>query len=334
MENNTNNSNNKTPNGLQREATPVRKPRPNPNGARPPQRQMQGQQVQKPRSIVQRQADEPSTPIEKEPEQSKEELALIEAKARKKKTIIISVSIILVLLISVPLIVLYIGDSIVKKDAVVVSLNSKIESLNEKISELEDAVADTTVQEVVKETSLQTVEGSLVPQFVTIDEKVIFPNKFELPNSNDDVNNSNIMVGSKFKFIPSNNWITKLQGATLQLSHPSHINGVLRSVAIKEVIKEEEVMKQIIQDFFVGFPATTINYRKVFLADKVAGMQGVANIEIDGKPSVVTIGFAQKSENALMYLFVYEEDNSAVQSELIDLFINSGSYGDSKIKLE
>lgn len=252
----------------------------------------------------------------------------------KKKIILTVLSIVAVIGISVPLIVMYIGASIVKKDSVVVSLKAQIEGLNEEIEELESAVADTTVQEVIRETSLQTIEGSLVPEFKLLDDKIVFPNKLELPDSDDDINNSNIMLGSKFKFVPSNNWIIKMQGATLNLSHPSDISGVMRSVAIKEPLTDEDIMKELIQNFFIGFPATTIQYRKVFIGDRVGGMQGSATITVDGKENCVIVGFVQRSENAILYLFDYIDNKSSVQTELIDLFINSGSSGDSKVILE
>jgi hypothetical protein len=142
------------------------------------------------------------------------------------------------------------------------------------------------------------------------------------------------MLGSKFKFIPSNNWIIKMQGSTMYMSHPSKIQGVLRSVSISEVIRDEAYLKQLVQDFFVGFPSTTITYRKIFLGDRVAGMQGKAKIVVDDVDHQVIVGFFQRNEYAVTYIYLYEEDNSAVQDELIDLFINSGSYGDNKVILE
>ena len=300
--NNNINSNGKLPNGLQREASPksqqqrVRQANQGQNVARRQSNNNNSNGGAKPK--LQREPDVEPTITNTNNSVNANNNAN-NGKKSKKKIIITVCGIVLTLAIGVPLTVMYIGNRLVERDALVVSLRNNIESLEEEISELEDAVADTTVQEVIKESSLQTVEGSLVPEFVSIDDKVIFPNKLELPDSNDDINNSNIMVGSKFKFIPSNNWIIKMQGATLYMSHPSKINGVLRSVSIAEAIKDEDEMKQLIQDFFVGFPSTTISYRKVFLGDKVAGMQGVANIEVDGKASVVTVGFAQKSENAI-----------------------------------
>ena len=176
-------------------------------------------------------------------------------------------------------------------------------------------------------------------------------------------------------------------------------------------------MKQIIQNFFIGYPETTISYRKVFIDDKIVGMIGGAQVTVkytvdsnteievpveqevdvpyeveeeyeeevpytetvtneDGttsevektrvekktrtvtktekktvtvmekqtktepttmeKDMVINVGFVQKSDYALSFLFVYDADGGSNSQELVDLLLKSGTFGvsGSSLKLE
>lgn len=212
-------------------------------------------------------------------------------------------------------------------------LEGEVESYEKQITLLKQQVNDTTVKEIIPETSLQAVEGSTQLQFMFIADRIVFPNKLQLPDSSDDISNSNIMVGSKFRFVPSDNWLSKMRGSQLDLNHPAKIWGSIKGVILKEKITEAN-MQPLLQQFFIGFPSTTITYRKVFIEDAVAGMLASAPITVEGKDFVVTVGFAQRAENAVLFLFTHEDDKSGVQKELIDLLLRSGTYAESRIKLE
>lgn len=212
-------------------------------------------------------------------------------------------------------------------------LNKQIEGLQAQNKSLTAQLKGMAVTEVAVDSSLRTVAGSNVPTFETIDGLINFPNKLELPNSKDDINNSNVMVGSRFKFNPSANWLMTLDGVNLKLSHPSKIWGSIKSVTIKDIIPEDN-MKPLLQGFFKDFPATTIKYRKAYLDDRVSGMIASASIEVDKKKYVVNVGFVERGENAILLLFANEQTDQVVQQELIDLLVRTGSYGESKIKLE
>lgn len=224
--------------------------------------------------------------------------------------------------------------------ATVLEKNKEIEQKDEQINNLQDEIAqlrvdikNLSVTEVSPETSLKEVEGTEVPVFETIDGKIKFPNTLQLPNSKFDVNNSYVMVGSRFRFNPSNNWLMRLKGTSLEFSHPSKLWGTIKAVSITEPMPFES-MQPLLQNFFNGFPATTITYRKVFIEDAISGLIAKANLTVDGKPHVVNVGFVQRGEFAVLILFDFEDDNSGVQQELIDLLISSGTFGESKLKLE
>jgi len=261
---------------------------------------------------------------------------------KKKQGLILKIGIGVVVIIA-----LYYGFNVLStgmNDKRVVDLNNEVANLesvveekNTKIEELRQAIEDTTVKEVVPITSLQRVEGSEVPQLNLIDGDFIAPNIINLPTVKDDVNNSYIQVGSRFKFTPSDSWIMVSQGTTVEFSHPTKIWGKIKAITQKERVVEAE-MQNVIKEFFVGYPSTTINYRKVFIGDYVVGMLGEAPITVtleDGstKEMVLTTGFIQRGDYGLNILFVYDKDN-IVGKELISALLNSGTFSDSKIVLE
>ncbi|MFL8710813.1 hypothetical protein Q3304_08605 [Clostridioides sp. GD02377] len=212
-------------------------------------------------------------------------------------------------------------------------LNQNIESKDRIIGQLQKDIRGLKITEESPTTSLRSVEGSSVPEFVTIDGKIEFPTRLEMPNSTEAVNNSYILLGNKYRFVPSNNWLVKLQGNTLDCSHPSRVWGNLKAIGMKEEI-QKDVLKEMLKSFFNSFPATNITYREAFIDSRNAGLIANAPITVDKKQYAVNVGVIQKGEYGVLILFVYEDDKSGVQQELIDLLISSGSYADYKISLE
>ena len=325
----------------------------------------------------------------------------------------------------------------------VVNLESEVESLKSTIetnsqnwsaekSKLEQAIADTTVKEVVPITSLQRVEGSQVPELWLIEGDFIAPNLLEIPGTSLGVNDSYVQIGQKFVFKPSDRWVLTSQGATFEFGHPQKIWGKIMALSAKDAMPEAQ-MQDLIQKFFTGYPATEITYRKIFIDDRVVGKIGKAPITVkytvtedeeievpvqqevdipteieeeyeeevpvtekvtnadgttsevpvmetitnaDGttsevqkvekvkktrkvpstekktvtvmqkqtqkkdtpveKQMIVNVGFAQKGDYAINFLFVYDADGGSNSQELVDLLLRSGTYGPqgSSLKLE
>ena len=325
----------------------------------------------------------------------------------------------------------------------VTSLESQVESLNNQIktnqenwsaekSQLEQAIADTTVKEVVPITSLQRVEGSQVPELWLIEGDFIAPNLLEIPGTSLGVNDSYVQIGQKFVFKPSDRWVLTSQGATFEFGHPQKIWGKIMALGAKDIMPEDQ-MQDLIQKFFTGYPATEITYRKIFIDDRVVGKIGKAPITVkytvtedeeievpvqqevdvpteideeyeeevpvtktvtnedgttsevpvmetitnaDGttsevqkvekvkktrkvpstekktvtvmqkqtqkkdtpveKQMIINVGFAQKGDYAINFLFVYDAEGGSTSQELVDLLLRSGTYGPqgSSLKLE
>ena len=66
----------------------------------------------------------------------------------------------------------------------------------------------------------------------------------------------------------------------------------------------------------------------------VSGLFAQADIVIDGKNNSLMVGFVNRGESAVLMMFLYEDNDTGVQKGLVDSFIRSGSFGDSRIRLE
>ena len=159
-----------------------------------------------------------------------------------------------------------ISSRVVELEAEVASLEQTIldnnAAHNAKVEELNQAIADTTVKEVVPTTSLQRIEASQVPELWLIEGDFIAPNPINLPDATESVNDSYMQIGQKFTFRPSDRWVITSQGATYEFGHPQQIWGKIRALSIEELVPEDN-MKTLISDFFVGYPATEITYEKI-----------------------------------------------------------------------
>lgn len=209
-----------------------------------------------------------------------------------------------------------------------------IEALEQNGADLQAQKDGLTVTEVGVETSLKEVEGSNTYAFETIEGKIKFPNKLTIDETQNDANTSYIQVGSTFKYKPSDNWVVRMKGSTMELNHSARIWGNIKSVTYDGERLDEAVMKAKLQGFFNKFPKTTIEYRKIYMEENVVGMLAKANITVDKKPHVVNVGFLTRGETGQLYLFDYEDDQSGVQQELVNLLISSGYVGDTQLTLE
>ena len=173
----------------------------------------------------------------------------------------------------------------------VTSLEAQVNSLNQTIednkaawatkqAEYEQAIADSTVKEYIPETSLQRVEASDVPTLWLPEGDFMAPNALNIPGISESVNDSNIKIGPSFLFKPSDRWIMVSQGTTFEFSHPQKIWGKIKALNIKDSVPEAD-MQNIVKDFFVGYPATTITYRKIFISDYVRGCLGRATVTVN-----------------------------------------------------
>jgi len=211
-------------------------------------------------------------------------------------------------------------------------LQEQVESLEKENAGLQKRLSNMSITEEVVDSSLSIVDNT--PMFnLKEDGKLVFPNRLLIPDSKSDANNSMIRVGTSFVYKPSDNWVYRLRGGSLEVAHPMKIWGVVKAITVNDIVPEEN-MKAILQPFFKDFPKTTISYRKIYFDELAVGMLASAEIPVNNKKNVVNVGFVTYGDYGQLYLFNYEVVDKVTQQELINLLITSGGIGDTKLTLE
>lgn len=214
-------------------------------------------------------------------------------------------------------------------------LEAQVESLQRINAELEAQAS--AGQSKAYSSSLITVEGSGVQEYVTIDNMIKFPRDVGVIDTDDDVANSFMRIGSAYTYSPSNNWETRIDGATAHFNHPQKVWGSIKAIKINNTaIDDPGVVQSLegIQNFLAGQPITNQKTRKIYMSEFHTGYLVSGDMIVDKKKYVVNVGSVLYGDYGSLFLFVYEDNQSGVQQELIDLLITSGKYGDTGIMLQ
>lgn len=229
------------------------------------------------------------------------------------------------------------GCDTIEKDNRIKELETELEeqklAYEQEIADLEEQFDNRTITETKVTTSLQTVNGELLPKFVTIDGNYVFPDTIDVPGATADAAKTFIQVGSRFKFTPSNNWVVKLGGSQIDLQHPAKVYGTIKALNVDDIV-QIDVINEELKSFYSQWTSTSVTYKKAFIDDSNVGMLSYATTTFNDKPTGVVNGIIQRGDAAFSFIFVYEDDYTGVQVELIESFIRSGSFGSDLITIE
>ena len=185
------------------------------------------------------------------------------------------------------------GCDTIEKDKRIKELETEIEEqklyYEQEITELEEQFNNRQITEKKVTTSLQTVDGELVPKFVTIDGNYVFPDTLDVQGSTVDAAKTFIQVGSRFKFTPSNNWIVKLGGSQIDLQHPIGVYGSIKALTVSDILPIESINEEL-KSFYSQWTTTSVSYKKVFIDDRNVGMLSYATTTFNDKPTGVVNG--------------------------------------------
>ncbi len=213
------------------------------------------------------------------------------------------------------------------------ALEAQVAGLEAQNAQLQAQIAAGTITETTSQNSLRVIDGTSKAVFGTIDGMINFPNKLEIPNAGIDSNNSRVQIGSQFSFAGSGSWQFKFDGTQLNLQHPQKIWGQVKAVTI-QTSDTLEAVQEMHKAFFKGFPTTNITYRNLFIGDTLSGLFAQAPINVDRKDYQVVTGIIESREVGLVVLFVYKDDGTGVQQELIDSFLNTGTNRTEQFRLD
>lgn len=218
-------------------------------------------------------------------------------------------------------------------------LEATIIANEEYIAELEDTIANGVTNHAVGGSSLQVIDGTVDPVMKYVEQSFVFPTAMRVDGTTEDYNNTALQLGSSFKIVPSNNWVTKIQGVQANFSHPLGIIGTIKALNAEELYLEDLGVdyKTLSASFVQGIPTDTIRYSNLYLEDSIVGAMATADIkmELQHNKSHLVTGLVHHGDNALTFAFVVDSgDNNNTAMEMVRLLVSSIKKGDVSISIE
>lgn len=214
-----------------------------------------------------------------------------------------------------------------------------VEELTATITEQDDYIADleTKIENYEVDwggSSLKVVEGATTDVFEYVDSKFVLPEALYLEGSTEDVNSSYIQVGSSFRFAPSNNWVLRQEGVTLNVSHPLGVIGTMKALNVEAMDFYEVDYKRLVSDYVATLPSKQVKYSNLFVGDLTSGAMATATINFDGREGYLVTGFLRNASSGLTFSFVVDSNDNTTALEMVRLFLSSGIAGSGNIRIE
>lgn len=218
-------------------------------------------------------------------------------------------------------------------------LEAQIAERDTYILELEETIENGVTNHTTGGSSIQVIDGTMSKEMKYIDQSFVFPTAMRVEGTTEDYNNTALQLGSSFKIVPSNNWISKIQGVQANFSHPLGIIGTMKALNAEDFYLDELATdyKTLSASFVQGIPTDNIKYSNLYLEDSIVGAMATTSVkmELERNSSFLVTGFVHHGENALSFAFLVDSgDNNNTAMEMVRLLVSSIKKNDVSITIE
>lgn len=214
------------------------------------------------------------------------------------------------------------------------TLVDEVESQEDRIEELEEMLKGVQEEKDPSAAISEIDDGTGRLTFNSIDGKIQFPVPFEYPGSTQAPNTSSVGITATLRVVPSNNWVTVLDGTTLELEHKSGISGIMRAGQIMETYDMNGLQDEVMSVFFEELPPTTVQYNRLFLDEQWWGLEAQAPTKIDNKDAQIRCGMVGLGEQSLTYIFVYQGEKDNTKDETITSLLRTVEMMGMPLRIE
>ena len=159
--------------------------------------------------------------------------------------------------------------------------------------------------------------------FHSVDSKIIFPEAFKYPGSEQTSASGSISIVKNVAVTPGQNWICKLNGASIEMEHSSGISGIIKVGEVTEYYKQESLQDEVLAPWLSKLPKDLIRYENIFINGAAVGTQAVTPTIIDSEDSFLRCGMLAYGDYTVTYVFVYRSLEDATKNESILNVLNS-----------
>ena len=160
--------------------------------------------------------------------------------------------------------------------------------------------------------------------FNSNDSRIIFPASFEYPGAETTTSTGSVSIVENASLIPGSNWISKINGSSLEIEHTSGISGTIKVGNQKSIYTAEELETTVLKPWFEGLPPSEISYSKIAVAgDNTKGCQAVTPTLIDSEDAYLRCGMFANKDLCVTYVFVYRGSQDVTKDESITSLMNT-----------
>lgn len=231
---------------------------------------------------------------------------------------------------------------------------AELADLENEISEMEES----QVKAINPESTIIEVEAGNKKAFLK-GNKFVAPVPLDVEGSTTDANDSTVIVGSRFKFRPSESWLATISGNQVELSNNTQrIWGKVKSFKIDEPIRDLTERQNVVTNFLKEIPlqGEIEDMQNITIDGRQCGIVAKANMEVYKMPKGVnqngeneepletsslpkkqmriTVGYFQRGEYMIQFIFLNDLKTEKVAKDSIKLLLGSFSIGDVPVNFE
>lgn len=169
-------------------------------------------------------------------------------------------------------------------------------------------------------------DGSGNLTFNTYDSKMIFPDTFEFPNSEELIADPKVSLSGILDITPNSNWLTRVGGTSIELEHSTGISGLIKvgQLYTNDYYSSGDIQVNVLKPWFDQVTNASVSYQEIFVDNTVWGSQANTSIFIDEEPAQLKCGMFYIGDYSVTYIFTYRSDvKDANKDEVITNLINS-----------
>lgn len=198
-------------------------------------------------------------------------------------------------------------------------MNTDMATYLNRITELEDVLKRVDEEKGPTSAITKLNDGTGKETFNTVDNTFTLPIEFKYPDSAQAPNTSSINISEAVKITPTSNWVCKLNGTTLELSHSSGIAGTITVGSLSRDAQKFLVtdLQPYMDELLKELPIDSKRPSKLFLNDTQFGVDNISHTYIDQEDAMLRLGLLGYGDVSIQYVFVYKGEQDSAKDETI-----------------
>ena len=214
------------------------------------------------------------------------------------------------------------------------SLESSYDELRKENEDLKTMYMGIQSEEAPTAAISITGDGTGRFTFNSVDSKIIFPSSFNYPGAEQSEADGSLSIVNGVTIKTGSNWISKLNGTSLELEHTGGISGTVKVGKVSAPYDAAYLQSDIIAPWLETLPQSTIKYTNIYSNGNMIGVQAATPTLIDSEDAYMIIGMMSMAQYSITYVFVYRGKEDANKAESILNMLNTIQIANAPVSVE